>query len=128
MWRRTALIGLALFTASTALSPSIGAQAPGVPPQTPSTEHVDLGFELEPGWTIANKAKAPDQSAIVEVIRAGDDINNWKELFTVQRFLPSWGGSSPDETLDMLMSSEDRTKWIERFSRAHISTTPKNPQ
>lgn len=48
-------------------------------------EHLD--FQLEPGWKLANSAKGSNHSSIAEYVREGDDINNWKELVTLQ----TWG-------------------------------------
>jgi hypothetical protein len=75
-----------------------------------------LTFEFEPGWVVGHSAERPNGFSITEFIREGDDINNWKELLTVQQFPPSWGGSFPEDTLNMLKAVRESkcpgaTKW-----------------
>lgn len=70
----------------------------------------DLWFRLDPGWRIGNLAEVPAQNyLIMEWVRAGDDIKNWRELFTVQRFAKSWGGRSPEDALNSLKAIREKT-------------------
>jgi hypothetical protein len=72
------------------------------------SDNEDLDFRLELGWKLANSAKGPNHSSIAEYVREGDDINNWKELVTLQ----TWGKSShqppPDEMLKSLQTTRDK--------------------
>jgi hypothetical protein len=47
-------------------------------------------------------AELPNHSSILEFIPAGDDINNWEELLTIQNFPPLFGGPTPSDALDNL--------------------------
>jgi hypothetical protein len=116
MWRHTTFLSLALLIVSAELPPSMGVSVSGAPPQTSQKEYERLGFEFEPGWKVGYEAKLPHQCSITEFIREGDEINNWKELLTIQNFPPSWGGPSSEETLNMLKAIRERqcpgvTKW-----------------
>jgi hypothetical protein len=101
--------------------PGMGVSVPGASPQTAQTEHESLHFEVEeqtgslPRWKIGYQAELPDHT-IIEMIREGDDINNWKELLTIQNFRPSWGGAFPEDTLNILKAIRERdcqgvTRW-----------------
>src|SRR5262249_55894539 len=62
-----------------------------------------LNFQIEPGWKVGSSSEGPNHSTITEYIHEGDDINNWRELVTVQGFRKSRGApSSPDEMLGVL--------------------------
>jgi hypothetical protein len=80
------------------------------------TESERLHFEVEPGWKVGYQAEIPQKFSITEFIREGDDINNWKELLTIQNYVPSWGGSSPENALNELKTAREKncpggTRW-----------------
>lgn len=73
-------------------------------------------FNFESGWKVGHYAEVPNQYVITEYIREGGDINNWKELLTIQSFplLPS--SPSPEDALNKLMAIRENkcpglTKW-----------------
>lgn len=68
----------------------------------------DLDFSIEPGWSKANSANGPNHSYVVEYVREGDDINNWKELVTVERFRKSKSDSSPEQMLKNMQARRDK--------------------
>ena len=104
MWRHSAFFTITLLIASAKLPPSMAVF--GAPPQ-PQTER--LHFELEPGWKFGYEAGPPSYpGTITELIRNGDDIDNWKELLTIQNFPPSWGGLLPEDTLNRLKATQER--------------------
>lgn len=75
-----------------------------------------LGFDFESGWKIGHYAELPQHYSIIEFIREGDDINNWKELLTIQYFPPLCCGTSPEDTLNKLKAVREKecpgvTKW-----------------
>ena len=70
--------------------------------------HERLDFEFEPGWKLGHNAEIPNKYSISEFIREGDDINNWKELLTVQKFVLPWGGSSPEDALNGLKAIREK--------------------
>lgn len=83
-------------------------------------EDVSMAFNLEadlPMWKVGYFVDKPPRYALTEFIREGDDINNWRELLTVQNFAAnSWGLSSPEETLNALMAAREQrcpgaTRW-----------------
>ncbi len=84
---------------------------------TPKEKNEELNFQMEPGWKVGNSAKGPNHSSIIEYIREGDDINNWRELVTIQSFRKSRGApSSPEETLKVLKAIREKectgsTEW-----------------
>jgi len=45
----------------------------------------ELNFQIDTSWKQANQAEKRGY-LIIEWVREGDDINNWKELFTYQNF------------------------------------------
>jgi hypothetical protein len=65
-------------------------------------------FEFEPGWKVGHYAEH-NQYAVLEFIREGDDINNWKELLTIQTSSLGWGGSSPEDALNKLKAIREKT-------------------
>ena len=73
---------------------------------TAKEEHLLFSLGLE--W---NPVRSPDtpKSTVLELIRAGDDINNWKELVTVQNFAKSRNYRHPAETLDALKEVREKT-------------------
>lgn len=75
-----------------------------------------LHFDFELEWTVGHYAELPDQYAITEFIREGDDINNWRELLTIQNFPPLLGGPSAEDALNILKAVREKecpgvTKW-----------------
>jgi hypothetical protein len=75
-----------------------------------------LNFPYEPGWKVGHEAEVPRQYRIIEYVRDGDDIKNWKELYTIQNFGPPWGGPSPEDALNSLKAAREKecpgiTKW-----------------
>ena len=84
---------------------------------TPKDKSEELNFQMEPGWRVGNSAKGPNHSSIIEYIREGDDINNWRELVTIQSVRKSRGvPSSPDEMLKVLKAIREKdcpssTEW-----------------
>ena len=87
-----------------------------VPVGLAASGNEDLDFQLGPGWKLANSARGSNRSSVVEYVREGDDINNWKELVTLQ----SWSKSShqlpADEMLKSLQTARDKecpnsTQW-----------------
>jgi hypothetical protein len=76
-----------------------------------------LNFQIEAGWKVGSSSEGPNHSTIIEYIHEGDDINNWKELVTVQSFRKSRRApSSPDEMLRLLKAIREKqcpgsTEW-----------------
>jgi len=75
-----------------------------------------IEYSMEPGWKIGNYSEVRNKYTITEFIPEGDDINNWKELFTVQNFAKSRGDSSAEKTLDALKANREKmcpgaTEW-----------------
>lgn len=68
-------------------------------------EHIT--FE-EPGWKIGHHAEVPGQYTITEFINEKDDINNWKELATIQVFSSSWGGDSPEDAFNKVKALREK--------------------
>ncbi len=83
----------------------------------PKDKNEGLNFQMEPGWKVGNSAKGPNHSSIIEYIREGDDINNWRELVTIQSVRKSRAApSSPDEMLKVLKAIREKdcpssTEW-----------------
>ena len=63
-----------------------------------------LRLELEPGWTVGHYDERPGQAAILEFVRAGDTIERWRELLTLQQFPPQGDGSSVREVFQRLQA------------------------
>jgi hypothetical protein len=79
---------------------------------------VVVSFERnEPMWKVGHFVDKPPLYALTEFIREGDDIKNWRELFSVQNFgAKSWGLASPEESLNALKASREQqcpgaTQW-----------------
>jgi len=77
---------------------------------------VPLHFDFESGWTMGYYAAVghDNQYGIAEFIREGDDINNWKELLTIQNFPPV--RLSPEDAINNLKAIREKecpgvTKW-----------------
>lgn len=86
----------------------------------PMTQHEDVVVSLEreePMWKLGYSVENPGIQALTEFIREGDDIGNWRELFTIQSFpAKSWVFASPEQSLDFIKSSRERrcpgaTQW-----------------
>ena len=80
------------------------------------TEYEQIVFTFEPGWKVGHHAEVPRQYVITEFIREGDDIKNWKELLTIQNFVPPWGGPSPEDAFNGFKAVQEKncphvTKW-----------------
>jgi hypothetical protein len=78
------------------------------------TQDQGVKFTLGPEWKVANKAN-DNSSGIVEFVREGDNIHNWKELVTIQTFKES-AKSSPQEVLMRLKALREKecpgaTEW-----------------
>ncbi|HVA71860.1 MAG TPA: hypothetical protein VNF02_02020 [Candidatus Limnocylindrales bacterium] len=70
-----------------------------------------LYFSLPADWQVVHGSKSDD----LELIRKGDDINNWKELVTVQD-LPSRRSDSPQAFLEAIKARREKecpgvTRW-----------------
>ncbi len=81
----------------------------------PGAERETITYEMDPGWKIGN-SQGTKHYSIMEFIPEGDDIQNWKELFTVQNFTGRWGESSPEETMNALKAKREKncpgtTQW-----------------
>ena len=81
-----------------------------------TSEAASEGLDLKLGteWQVANHANA-GWNTILEYIRAGDDINSWKELVTIQKFIGT-SKSSPEEELNLLKALREKecpgaTEW-----------------
>jgi hypothetical protein len=74
-----------------------------VPSARAQTERA--GFSLSPDWQLASHSEMHDATTM-EFVRKGDDINNWKELITLQNFgrkgalAPSGAMPSPGDFLN----------------------------
>ncbi len=73
-----------------------------------------LNFKLGTEWKPAHSSDTK-RSMILEFIREGDDINNWKELVTYQNFGRD-GKASPEDTLNKLKALREKecpgaTEW-----------------
>ena len=74
----------------------------------------ELNFQIELGWKKANQAEKRGY-VIIEWVREGDDINNWKELFTYQNF-GLHGKRTPEDFLNELKTLREKecpgvTEW-----------------
>lgn len=81
-----------------------------------TTQGYPLFFHFEPEWTIGHYAERPNGDWIMEFVREKDDINDWTELLTIQKFDIWWGGSTAQEPLDLLKAQRERicpgaTEW-----------------
>jgi hypothetical protein len=78
----------------------------------PEEPHLDLGTNKIAGpkdlfleWEIASVHEG-HLPLMIEFIRKGDDINNWKELFTYQNFAK--GKQTPEEFLNKLKAAREK--------------------
>jgi hypothetical protein len=107
MWRQTAFFIITLLIASAELPP--GMAVFGAPPQTSQKVYERLQLEFETGWKVGSEAGPPSYpGSLTEFIHEGDDINNWKQLLTIENFTHSSGGSSPEDALNRLKSIQER--------------------
>ena len=69
---------------------------------------VSLPTDAAGAWKVGNAAKNPS-SSIMEFIRADDDINRWRELFTVQTVAAGPEGMrAPADALDLVRAMHER--------------------
>lgn len=72
---------------------------------TARAQRENIQFDLSPDWQVANNSETHD-ATIMEFVRKGDNINNWKELVTFQNFArkgnlaPHGPMPSPEDFLD----------------------------
>jgi hypothetical protein len=83
---------------------------------TPKTKKEDLSFKLGAEWKMGYSASTTKYT-ILEFIRGGDDIDNWKELVTMQNFAKASDKSSPEEMLNVLKAKREKecpgaTEWL----------------
>src|ERR1039458_6569365 len=69
-------------------------------------ENENLNFQLSLDWKMANQAEKHGY-VILEYVRQGDDINNWKELFTYQNF-GLRGKHTPEGELNKLKALREK--------------------
>jgi hypothetical protein len=69
-------------------------------------ENESLHFEITLDWKLANTAERHGY-VIIEYVRRGKDINNWKELFTYQNF-GLRGKHTPEEELNALKTLREK--------------------
>ena len=75
----------------------------GAPVATAEPE--ELEFSLDKGWKEASTHSGHGQ-LMIEFVPQGDDINNWKELFTFQNFAK--GKQTPEEFLNKLKAQREK--------------------
>lgn len=61
-----------------------------------------ITVNLPPDWIVGHHAYDAAKGELLEFVRLGDTINNWRELVTIQRFGTGWGDASPQDTLERL--------------------------
>jgi hypothetical protein len=66
----------------------------------------ELRFELSTDWKEASSHVLGNRQLMIEFVRKGDDINNWKELFTYQNFAK--GKQTPEEFLNKLKAEREK--------------------
>jgi hypothetical protein len=80
--------------------------------RSPKTEYEDIAISFDrdqPRWKVGYYADKPPIYSATEFIREDDDINNWRELLTIQNFsTSSWGLPSPEETLNALKALREK--------------------
>ena len=79
-----------------------------------AAENEVLHFEIDLDWKAANTVEKPGH-VIIEYVHRGDDINNWKELFTYQNSALR-GKHTPEEELSTLKALREKecsgaTEW-----------------
>jgi hypothetical protein len=69
----------------------------------------DLLLKLPPGWVKGYFAEnRREQSEIMQFIRPGDDIHNWKELLTELSYGKPRGTHKPEEMLDRIKAQREK--------------------
>jgi hypothetical protein len=81
----------------------------------PAAEHEELHFDLSLDWKVAHSAQAHGV-VIIEYVREGDDIRNWKELFTYHNSRLGRGKQTPEDDLNKLKAMREKecpgaTQW-----------------
>jgi hypothetical protein len=66
----------------------------------------ELRFELSTDWKVASSHVLGNRQLMIEFVRKGGDINNWKELFTYQNFAK--GKQTPEEFLNKLKAEREK--------------------
>lgn len=66
-----------------------------------------LSFDFASGWRVGHYSARPNLGSIMEFVREGDDIESWQRLLTLQLFVASWGGPSPEATLNSLKAMRE---------------------
>src|SRR5262245_24085325 len=69
---------------------------------TLQTEHEDLAYDFEPRWQQGYYQELPNQVNILELIREGDDINNWQELITIRNQSLPGRDATPEDAFKRL--------------------------
>lgn len=64
---------------------------------------------LPQGWRVGYHASDPSKGEILELIRPGQDINDWSEIVTIQRMGAAWGHPTPKDTLEYLKKTREDT-------------------
>ena len=82
-------------------------------------KHADeIDIKIPPGWKVGNSSEDRlTQTQIMELIRPGDDIHDWKELLTEFSGSTPHGVRKPEEILDRLKTGTEgecpsSTVWI----------------
>ena len=81
----------------------------------PAAEGEELHYQLSGDWNVAHSAQ--ERGVVLrEFLHQGDDINNWKELFTYQNMGLGRGHRNPDEWLNHLKELREKecpgaTEW-----------------
>jgi len=76
---------------------------------TPPTERESLSFPVDESWKVGHQAEVPGQYVITELVLEDDDIENWRELLTVQNFAAPWGGPAPSHALAEMKQQREKT-------------------
>lgn len=75
-----------------------------------SKSEIDIiHFSPGTGWKVGNHREIPKEVVITEFIREGDDIDNWKELLTVQMFTKTRKDGSPEDWLNKQKAIREQT-------------------
>jgi hypothetical protein len=69
----------------------------------------DLALKVPTGWKVGNSSEdRRTQVGVVELIRVGDDISNWKELLTEISYPKPHGIRKPEDMLDALKARREK--------------------
>lgn len=66
-----------------------------------------LGFKVPPGWTLAH-AEDVQGGSILELVKEGDTIDDWKELITIQNLLKPKGVRNPEGFFSAIKASREQ--------------------